>query len=221
MLKAWLLHCPDKVKMAVATLSHAIANCAARPLPFHYVMTSNFTLNHVPSGGDMTFKKVMTGTLALLLMALLAASSLIAQSLVSGDLAGTVTDPSGAVVAGATVNLKNNATGQTRTATTNSSGNYRFSLLPPGPYMVTVTASGFSKSQTTVNVSIGQASVADVKMAVGTASQTVEVTSLAPLVADEENAVSCRPTSTRTWSPICQMAVTILPSWRRPPPAST
>ncbi len=72
--------------------------------------------------------------------------------------------------------------GATRTATTGANGNYRFSLLQPGSYTVMVTASGFSKTTSTANVSIGQASIADVKMAVGSSSTTVEVTSSAPLV---------------------------------------
>ncbi len=50
--------------------------------------------------------------------------------------------------------------------------------MPPGSYTVTVTAPGFSKAETKANVNIGQAAVADVKMAVGASSQTVEVTRL-------------------------------------------
>ena len=130
----------------------------------------------------MTAKKLLTGILAVLVIAVVMAPSLMAQSLVSGDLTGTVTDPSGAVVSGATVSLKSDATGATRTATTGANGTYRFSLLQPGSYTVTVTASGFSKTTSTANVSIGQASIADVKMAVGSSSTTVEVTSSAPLV---------------------------------------
>ncbi len=105
-----------------------------------------------------------------------------AQSLVSGDLTGTVTDPSGAVVPNASVALKSNATGATRTTTTNANGAYRFSLLPPGNYGVSVSAQGFNKTDTTASVSVGQATINDVKMSVGTTSQTVEVTSTAPLV---------------------------------------
>ncbi len=59
----------------------------------------------------MKLKSLITGMLALLVIALLIAPSLMAQSLVSGDVTGTVTDPSGAVVPNATVTLKNNATG--------------------------------------------------------------------------------------------------------------
>jgi outer membrane receptor protein involved in Fe transport len=130
----------------------------------------------------MTAKKLITGMLALLVVALMMAPSLIAQSLVSGDLTGTVTDPSGAVVPSATVTLKNNATGATRNTQTNSSGAYRFSLLQPGNYTVGATASGFSKAETTASINVGQATVADVKLAVGSSSQTVEVSSAAPLV---------------------------------------
>ncbi len=133
----------------------------------------------------MTAKRLITGILAVLVIAAVMAPSLMAQSLISGDLTGTVTDPSGAVVSGATVSITSAAQGATRNATTSSNGTYRFSLLSPGAYTVTVTAPGFSKAQTQANVAIGQASVADVKMAVGAGSQTVEVTSAAPLVQAE------------------------------------
>src|SRR5579875_969298 len=129
----------------------------------------------------------ITGAVALLVMAMLLAPSLMAQSLVSGDVTGTITDPSGAVVPNATVTIKSNATGATRTATSNAAGAYRFSLLPPGHYTVTATAQGFSKAQTTTMVTVGQATIANVKLAVGTSSTTVEVTSAAPLV-NAENA---------------------------------
>src|SRR5215472_10499202 len=119
---------------------------------------------------------------AALLIAALVTPSLMAQSLVSGDLTGTVTDPSGAVVANAAVSLKSDANGSTRTTNTNASGAYRFSLLPPGNYTVTVMAQGFNKADTKTSVNVGQATIADLKMSIGAASQTVEVSSLAPLV---------------------------------------
>ena len=63
---------------------------------------------------------------------------------VSG-MTGEVTDPSGAAITGATVTLKNAATGQQFTATTNSIGVYRFTEIPPGQgYEATFTAPGFS-----------------------------------------------------------------------------
>jgi hypothetical protein len=130
----------------------------------------------------MNLKRLITGMLALLVIALLIAPSLMAQSLVSGDLTGTVTDPSGAVVPNATVTLKNNATGATHNTTSTSSGAYRFSLLPPGNYTVSASAQGFSKAKKPLRINVGQATVANIKLAVGTSSQTVEVTSAAPLV---------------------------------------
>ncbi len=120
--------------------------------------------------------------LALLLAACLMAPTAFGQSLTSGDLTGTVTDPTGAVIANATVTLKSNGTGETRTTTTNSSGLYRFSLLSPGSYTVGVTAQGFSKTESEYTVNVGQTTVANVKVAVGASTQTVEVTGAPPLV---------------------------------------
>ena len=130
----------------------------------------------------MRVRRLITGVLAVLVIAFAVAPSLIAQSLVSGDLTGTVTDPSGAVVSGATVTLTSNSTGATRTTTTNASGAYRFALVPPGTYAVSVSAQGFSKADATVSVNVGQATIGDLKMAIGASSQTVEVSAAAPLV---------------------------------------
>ena len=114
----------------------------------------------------------------------------LAQTLVSGDLTGTVTDPSNAVVPNATVTLKNNATGQTQTRTTNAQGFYRFPLLTPGAYTVTITAPSFQSASQTVTVTVGQATTANVQLALGSASQTVEVTAQAPVVQSENGNVS-------------------------------
>src|SRR5262245_4589430 len=131
---------------------------------------------------DKKVKSCIKRILFALLVAAVIAPSLMAQSLVSGDLTGTVTDPSGAVVPNAQVTVKNTATGATRTAATNASGAYRFALLPPGAYSVNATADGFSKAEIAVNVNVGQAAIGDIKMPVGTSTQTVEVSSSAPLI---------------------------------------
>src|SRR5579883_2499957 len=138
----------------------------------------------------MTAKKWITGVLAVLVIGLMIAPSLLAQTLLSGDLTGTVTDPSGAVVPNATVTVKSNSTGAIRTTTSNAAGNYRVSLLQAGSYTITATAQGFSKAQTTATVVVGQVATADVKLAVGSTSQTVEVTSAAPLVQAENSDIS-------------------------------
>ncbi|MBV8672878.1 MAG: carboxypeptidase regulatory-like domain-containing protein, partial [Acidobacteriaceae bacterium] len=71
-----------------------------------------------------------------LILALLISSvfggDLKAQSLISGDIVGTVTDQSGAIVSGASVTVTSKATGAVQTTTTNSSGSYRVPLLKPG-----------------------------------------------------------------------------------------
>ncbi len=127
-------------------------------------------------------KRFYALTITLLLTALLMAPAAFGQSLITGDLTGTVTDASGAVTPNVTVNLKSNNTGATRTATTSSTGFYRFSLLPPGDYTVTTSAQGFAKAERTATVTVGQATVVDIKMSVGSTTQTVEVTTAVPLV---------------------------------------
>ncbi|MBV8050855.1 MAG: TonB-dependent receptor [Acidobacteriaceae bacterium] len=130
-------------------------------------------------------QKLLLPALALVLASLVAIPAA-AQSQISGDLTGTITDPSGAVVPGANVTLKNNATGASQTATTNSAGAYRFSLLPPGSYTVTAAAQGFQGTSQRVQVAVGQASAANLQLAVGGSGTTVEVTAQGGVV-DTQN----------------------------------
>jgi Carboxypeptidase regulatory-like domain len=131
--------------------------------------------------------KRWTFSLALILALAALATQGMAQSLISGDIQGTVTDPSAAVIAGATVALKSLDTGATQNASTNASGAYRFSLLKPGHYTVTVTQPGFQKAERAVEVSVGQLVTADLALEVGAATQTVEVLAAAPLVSTESS----------------------------------
>ena len=71
-------------------------------------------------------------------------SNLFGQATASGNVEGTVTDPSQAVVTGAAVELSSVATGVKRSAVTSSSGSFRFDLLSAGKYKVTVASTGFS-----------------------------------------------------------------------------
>jgi len=112
------------------------------------------------------------------------------QSLVSGDVTGIITDPSGAIVPNATVTLRNNGTGQTQTTATNNSGVYRFSLLPPGQYTVGASASGFQNVQKTVTVAVGQATSFNLQLPVGASNQTVEVTAEAGVLQTENGNIS-------------------------------
>ncbi|MFP5208921.1 MAG: carboxypeptidase regulatory-like domain-containing protein, partial [Acidobacteriota bacterium] len=105
-----------------------------------------------------------------------------AQSMLAGDIAGTVMDPSGAAVVGATVTAKSRATGAAIAQTTSATGAYRFSLLSPGTYTLSASAPGFKSTSTTVTVAIGQITTQALNLAVGSASETVEVSASAQLL---------------------------------------
>jgi hypothetical protein len=137
--------------------------------------------------------------LATLLMTALFATFGLAQSVVTGDLAGTVTDPSGAVVSGATVTLKSADSGFSQTAQTSSTGAYRFVLLKTGDYRLTVTQKGFKSSAQTVHVAIGQVVSSNVSMELGSTSETLEVNAAAPLI-ETENANNATTYSTQQLS---------------------
>jgi hypothetical protein len=111
--------------------------------------------------------------------------SLFAQNNVSGDITGSVTDPTGALISGAKVTIKNTDTGATQVAITNNSGNYRASLLKPGPYTLVVTREGFETVSSTVNVTPGTIAQADIKLPVGSSSTRIEVTEAEPLLHTE------------------------------------
>ena len=113
------------------------------------------------------------------------AAALAAQSLISGDIAGTVMDPSNAVIANATVVLKSLDTGTVQTTATKVTGEYRFSLLKPGRYMVTVSEQGFQKAERQVEVQVGQVVTANLTLQVGQATETIQVSEAAPLINPE------------------------------------
>jgi outer membrane receptor protein involved in Fe transport len=109
---------------------------------------------------------------------------------ITATLSGTVSDPSGAVVPNAKVLVTATATGQTKTATTDDAGRYTVTFLQPGEYRITVEAMGFAKSaRSGVNLEVAQSATLDFKLTVGTTSDTVEVTSDAPLLATETSAL--------------------------------
>jgi Carboxypeptidase regulatory-like domain len=108
-----------------------------------------------------------------------------AQSLVSGQVDGTVMDPTGAAAPNATVNLSSSETGFNETTTTNATGAFHFSLVKPGNYTMTVTLSGFTALKRTVVVSLGQVTNVAVQLEVGKAEQTIEVTAESPLLHTE------------------------------------
>ncbi len=106
---------------------------------------------------------------------LLAAVSLAAQTF-RGTILGTVTDPSGAVLPGAKVTVKNVATGMERNTDTSADGSYALPELPIGTYTVTVTLTGFQTSVTTgVTVDVSSLRRVDAAMKTGQVTTRVEV----------------------------------------------
>src|ERR1700749_4297070 len=103
---------------------------------------------------------------------LLLAVSGVAQE-TTGGLAGTVKDPSGAVVPGATVAVKASSLVGEKSLTTDNSGYYRFSNLPPGNYTITVTGSGFETAKRELVLEGGHLPTVDFVLEIGKASQGV------------------------------------------------
>ena len=94
----------------------------------------------------------------------------------TGSITGTVRDPSGAAIAGATVVVASPERGITREMATNSTGDYNQSGLPAGNYDITVTASGFKKYQArAVKLDVAEKARVDVNLEVGTAATEVIV----------------------------------------------
>src|SRR5208283_4791342 len=123
----------------------------------------------------MMIKKYLASSLLCFAVCLCLNWSLAAQSVVTGGLAGIVTDPSGAVVTGATLNLTNPATGANFTATSSASGDYVFALLKPGQYTLRVSKEGFKSTTQSVTVLLGTTVTVNAALEVGSSSTTVEV----------------------------------------------
>ena len=101
----------------------------------------------------------------------------------SGDIKGTVTDPSGAVVGSATVTATDVANGIKHTVSTDNNGQFRLTALKPATYSVSVSKAGFqSEIAKNVVVNIGQTSTVDFPMKVSQVSEQVEVTAEPPVV---------------------------------------
>ena len=127
-------------------------------------------------------RETSVGPLYVLLICLVAVCmfslSTFAQSSTTGGLTGVVTDPSGAVISGATVTVTNLDTGETRTVTTDASGNYKFSLLPLGNYKVTFGASGFKTVEVpSVTMNVTETQTLNHTLEVGAQSEQVTVES--------------------------------------------
>ncbi len=127
----------------------------------------------------MVEKRIISCLVALSCLILLACGSLRAQS-IYGTITGTVYDPSGAVVANASVVLKNVASGDLRRGATNSDGYYSFSSVPTGSYSLTVEAAGFQKAVSGgIEVTGGASLSFPIKLTIGSAATEVRVEGVA------------------------------------------
>ena len=110
-----------------------------------------------------------------------------AQIAGTGAVAGTISDPTGATVAGATVAVTSDATGQTLNTVSQSNGRYTMSLLPPGTYKISVTKPSFKETiANEIHIDVGGTAHLDIVMALGELSQKITVEA-APSMVDTES----------------------------------
>ncbi|MFZ0785945.1 MAG: TonB-dependent receptor [Candidatus Acidiferrales bacterium] len=154
--------------------------------------------------------------LVCLLALCICVSPAFAQSASTGALAGTVTDASGGVIAGATVTATSLETGQTRSTTTDANGLYKFSLLPPGNYGVKFSATGFKTAEIpSVTVNVTETASADRSLEIGSQTQEVTVSSTAVTLQTENatvgglvagSTVTALPLSTRNFTQVIDLS---------------
>jgi hypothetical protein len=122
-----------------------------------------------------------TSAIAFLLAAVFALTTANAQLAGKGAVSGTVLDPTGAAIPGATIVATNNATSVSTTTTSTSAGDYNLSTLDPGIYTVVVTAPGFEKLiQKDVHVNALESQSFSPKLTLGASTQEVTVSTLPP-----------------------------------------
>jgi hypothetical protein len=123
----------------------------------------------------MSFVKSFLGALFLLFFALAAASTASAQTGNSANVTGSVTDPSGGIVAGATVTIHNPVSGLERSTTTDASGNFSFANVPFNPYHLAVSAAGFGAFAQDIDVRSSVPLALKIGLTVAGSSSTVTV----------------------------------------------
>ena len=136
------------------------------------------------------FSDIMKSLMKIILVSLLSlAPALLAQEF-RGAISGAVTDPSGALVAGASVLVVETQTGTRVQAVSDTGGQYTAPFLLPGDYNISVKMDGFKEAlRKAVHVGAGEHPIIDIRLDVGETSQSVEVTADAPLVNSENASV--------------------------------
>ena len=111
----------------------------------------------------------------LVFIAISAATTTLHAQSNSGTITGSVTDPTGAVIPGATVTIQNPVSQYSRSATTDGNGNFQFVNVPFNHYHLTASRSGFADHATDVTVASTVAMKADIRLKIGAASNTITV----------------------------------------------
>jgi carboxypeptidase family protein len=138
----------------------------------------------------MLSKHHVMGICFLLVFLSISSSSALGQMAGSGSVGGTVTDPTNAVVAGATVTLMDAATGAVRTSTTNESGRYFVANVLPGTYDVTVTKTGFRQYKLSKQVvSVSTELTLNMTLQLGAVTEIVEVTATNTVLQTENSTI--------------------------------
>src|SRR3954470_23748058 len=128
--------------------------------------------------------------LSLALIALAITPMALAQETTAG-IQGTVRDSTGGMIAGATVEVAGPALIGTRRVQTDDGGNYRLAALPPGEYAMTVSAKGFRTTrQGNIDLTVGRMPNLDIKLEIGSVTETVDVSAESPLVDTTQSKVA-------------------------------
>lgn len=136
-------------------------------------------------------------SLLLAMAPLFLASASLAQSTTDGAIGGTVIDPSGAVVPGASVSTKHLATGASASGKSDESGRFLVTHLQPGVYSVEITAAGFAAYKaTSITVEVGRTTTLDATLGVRTQTETIVATAEAPVITTDHADFSTNINST-------------------------
>lgn len=149
--------------------------------------SSYFTCSpKILEGAKMRFRGVFTFAAFAVVFGLLLPLATFAQSVVTGALGGTVTDPSGAVVTDAKLTITSSATNESQISQSTPNGTYQFALLTPGVYKLSVEKSGFKTTSQNVTVLLGQTTPINIKLELGAGSTVIEVTGAPPLLQTQD-----------------------------------
>jgi Carboxypeptidase regulatory-like domain len=131
----------------------------------------------------MRFRRSMRLCALLAAIALLLSGVYLFAQETTGGLQGTVKDATGAVVAGAHIDVRGTGLVGSKSLDTDQSGYYRFANLPPGSYTISVSAKGFKTvKRENVTIEVGHLPTLDLALEIGAAAEVVEVTGAAPLI---------------------------------------